>query len=392
MADSEAQSAAIGSCHACTSSSCRRIRSRRMPRRLWVGTTPTQVTPAQGSSPPGMVRSNLYAPASATGLPPSNAPSARDTGSAWRSRSQSASSTAPLPKAISAAVIVARSSSSRGGRISIVIGPILSDDLLQRSVVEHQLPLAAVAREADGNDAAGLDPRDHALAEGAVTDAVAGRELRMVASRSDLARLRRSAVAAPRGWPQPLALDVPIGQLVEEAGGQVSGRPPPQQARGRVRQRQLLLRPGQADVEEPPLLLHPLLLDRTRAREDLLLDPDDEHRAELEPLRVVDRHQRHVRLLAGERVLVGVERDLLQEAREARLLGLLHVFVGAVDEGLEVLDPPARLDRALRLVGVQRAAPGEHLLQELGHLVLLRRGAKRVQQVLQARDRLDRGR
>ena len=60
-----------------------------MPRRRWVGSTPTQVTPAQGSSPPGIERSNAYAPANPTGRSPSNAASARDGGRIFCSRSQS---------------------------------------------------------------------------------------------------------------------------------------------------------------------------------------------------------------------------------------------------------------------------------------------------------------
>src|SRR4029078_11368332 len=46
-------------------------------------------------------------------------------------------------------------------------------DLLERRVLEHELPLAAVVCEADGDEAAGLYPRDDALAERAGTDAVA---------------------------------------------------------------------------------------------------------------------------------------------------------------------------------------------------------------------------
>src|SRR5918995_5598215 len=160
--------------------------------------------------------------------------------------------------------------------LSTSLRAIRSVDLLERRIVEHQLPLAAVAREADGDDAAGLDPRDHALAERAVPHAVAGRQGRMVAPGSDVARLRRRAVCAPRGGTQALALDVAVGQLVEEARRQVTRRPAPEQSRRRVRQRQPLLGAREADVEEAALLLHALLLDRTGAREDLLLDADDE--------------------------------------------------------------------------------------------------------------------
>ena len=96
------------------------MKSRRIPRRRCVGRTPTQVTPAHGSSPPGIERSNAYAAASPTALSPSYAASARDGGRIFRSRSQSWSSSSE-PNAPSAASIAARSSSSTGGLISIVM-------------------------------------------------------------------------------------------------------------------------------------------------------------------------------------------------------------------------------------------------------------------------------
>jgi hypothetical protein len=58
-------------------------------------------------------------------------------------------------------------------------------------------------------------------------------------------------------------------------------------------------------------------------------------------------HQRHETLLLAQRILVGVERDLLEELGEARLVGLLEVLLRDADELLEVLDPALRLDRPL---------------------------------------------
>src|SRR4029079_1556825 len=88
--------------------------------------------------------------------------------------------------------------------------------LLEARVVEHELPLAAVVGEADGDEAARLDPDDDALAERRVADGVAGREIGGVLLGRDLA-LPRRAVARPRGRPQALALAVRLGELVEEA-------------------------------------------------------------------------------------------------------------------------------------------------------------------------------
>src|SRR3989440_5444181 len=85
-----------------------------------------------------------------------------------------------------------------------------------------------------------------------------------------------------------------------------------------MREDEPLLRARHPDVGQAPLLLDPLLLDRAGVREDPLLHPDHEDGPELEPLRVVQREQRDEALFTSDRVLVGIERDLLQEARQAR--------------------------------------------------------------------------
>src|SRR5262249_20676890 len=88
--------------------------------------------------------------------------------------------------------------------------------LLERRLLEHELPPAAAGGEAHRYKAARLDAHDHALGERRVAHRVAGRETRHVLARLDLA-LPRRAVARPRRRSQPLALDVRVGQLVEEA-------------------------------------------------------------------------------------------------------------------------------------------------------------------------------
>src|SRR4051794_25317950 len=100
------------------SSSCRRIIAVRIPRRRWVGRTPTQVTPSIGVvRPPGRVRSNGNAPADATMRPPSNTARLRSAWNAMRSCSMSLSSRW-LPKAIPVVRKKAGASSSVTGRIS----------------------------------------------------------------------------------------------------------------------------------------------------------------------------------------------------------------------------------------------------------------------------------
>src|SRR6185295_3875526 len=59
--------------------------------------------------------------------------------------------------------------------------------LLERRVLQHELPLAAVVGEADGDEAPGLDAHDDALAEGRVAHGVAGGEIGDVLARRDLA-------------------------------------------------------------------------------------------------------------------------------------------------------------------------------------------------------------
>ena len=64
--------------------SCARIIRARMPRRRCVGRTPTTVTPAHGTGPPGTVSSNGNAPAPPTIAPPSKAACIRSSGSSAR--------------------------------------------------------------------------------------------------------------------------------------------------------------------------------------------------------------------------------------------------------------------------------------------------------------------
>src|SRR6266540_3735214 len=68
---------------------------------------------------------------------------------------------------------------------------------------------------------------------------------------------------------------------------------------------------------------------------------------------------------APNRVLVGVERDLLQEVRERRLIGGLLVLACDADELLEILDSALRLDRPFGLERLQVAAPLEGAFDEL---------------------------
>ena len=241
-------------------------------------------------------------------------------------------------------------------------------DLLEGRVLDHEPPLRAVLGEADHHDAAGLDRGHDALAERGVADGVAGRDDELGRS-PRRGRLRRP-VAGPGGRPQPLALHL-RRQLVEEARSEVVAPPSEERPGHRVRQRQPLHRPRHADVAEATLLLHALLLDGTDVREDPLLHPDHEHRPELEALRVVQRHQRDEPAVVPDRVLVGDEGDVLEEAGDRGVRGLLAVLAGDADELLQVLDAALRLDRSLGLERVERARLLEDALEQLVERQLL---------------------
>ena len=69
--------------------------------------------------------------------------------------------------------------------------------------------------------------------------------------------------------------------------------------------------------------------------------------------------------LGGQRIGIGRQRDLLQEARERGLLGARGVLARDADELLEVLDAARGLDRALGLERLDHARAGEQRLEQL---------------------------
>ena len=115
-----------------------------------------------------------------------------------------------------------------------------------------------------------------------------------------------------------LALDQLVGQLGEEARREAGLAPGEHPAAARVCHPEPLAGPRDADVGEPALLLLVSLLERARVREDALLAADDEDGVVLQALGVVEGHQRDLGLVALQVVLVGVERDRLQELLERR--------------------------------------------------------------------------
>src|SRR5215212_741940 len=128
-----------------------------------------------------------------------------------------------------------------------------------------------------------------------------------------------SATARGAGKASQSARLVLVGDLREETRRHPVLPLAPAGAQPGVRERERLPRPRDPDVGEPPLLLEVVLVERTGVREGPFFHPDDEDVPELEPLGVVERHQRHAATLRGHRVLIRIQGLLLQEALERRL-------------------------------------------------------------------------
>ena len=86
-----------------------------------------------------------------------------------------------------------------------------------------------------------------------------------------------------------------------------------------MREIELSLGACDADVEEPALFLEQSgIVVRLRQREEPVLEATDEHDRELEPLRVVQRHERHRIRVGAELVELGDEHGALEEVVERR--------------------------------------------------------------------------
>src|SRR5713101_6713280 len=206
--------------------------------------------PPQRSTLPGTENSNGNAPAPPTIAPSSNAACIRSNGSTCLKRSIRSSVSGPPKYWPIASTARPNSSALLVGRTSNTFESL---ELLERRVVEHQPALGTVVGEAHRHNAARLDPHDDAFAERPVPNVVARAERRDVVPRRDLALLRGAVVRPGRGL-QPLALDVLLRQLVEEARRQVVRASPVQHPRRRVQQRQPFHRTRHPDITESKLL------------------------------------------------------------------------------------------------------------------------------------------
>ncbi len=104
---------------------------------------------------------------------------------------------------------------------------------------------------------------------------------------------------------------------------------------------QLFHRPGQPDVEQPPLLLQLLRILVTAVDgEDPLLETDDEDQGEFQALGRVQGHQPHLRGIGVQRVAVRHQGDQVEELRQPLLLaGGLFELPGLGQQFFHVLQP-----------------------------------------------------
>ena len=174
---------------------------------------------------------------------------------------------------------------------------------------------------------------------------------------------RSSAVAAVR-----LVL---LGDLAQEAAGQLVARAPVERPRTGIREVEGIPGPGDTHVAKPPLFFQPLLVQRARVRKQALLHPGDEHHRELKPLGVVEGHEGHQGLARLQTVDVGVEADLLEKIGQSALGVQAVELLPHAYEFLQVFQPPLGLQRPLRFEGRHETAPVEYLAHGLRHLARL---------------------
>src|SRR5690606_31233834 len=297
-------------------------------------------------------------------------------------------------------------------------GSAARSDLLDRRDLDEQL-LGTRLLEAHVRDALGALPRhgvDRALAEVVVTDAVAGGELEVAvvahlacdAVRELGERGRRRGLAlegahAPAVLARPRRVErarlraaarVDVARRlapVDEIGGDLLQEPARHRdrdlaklrARHGERQIQALAGAGDADVEQPALLLRPARLARRDAvRDEILLDAREEDRVELEALGRVQRHERDGARRVVEVVAVGDERDLGEEVDDRALGVVARELARDGHELVEVLDSSLVL-RILRLPQrIEVARLVQQHLQPLGDRARRRLFPRRRQQDL----------
>ncbi len=151
--------------------------------------------------------------------------------------------------------------------------------------------------------------------------------------------------------------DVLIRDLLDKAGDAVGRRAAEEHTLPGTREDEVLTCAGERNVAQAALLLHLVrLADAAQTRENALLAADDEHRRKLQTLGRVHGHERDT---VGRLVIVveiRIERDLIEEARERGVFGLLGKGDDVRLELLHVFNARSVLGRVLLLKGADIAA------------------------------------
>ena len=136
---------------------------------------------------------------------------------------------------------------------------------------------------------------------------------------------------------------------------------------------QPLPRARNADVAEPALLLHALLVvPAAHGREEVFLHAHHEHVRELEALCAVQRHHRHRAAVLVHRIQIGHQRDVLQILRQRGIVSLLLKLLHRTDKLADVLHAAAVLVVVLLGVLALQARRVDDVLHQLGQLHGLR--------------------
>ena len=186
--------------------------------------------------------------------------------------------------------------------------------------------------------------------------------------------------SAVRGAGAVRADRVLLRDVVEEARGQRRPELALLEAPARAGEIEPLLRAGHPHVADAALLLHlRRVVERAEMGEEALLHAGHEDDRVLQPLRRVQRGQRHrVRHLGVGVVDVGDERHLLQERAERRAALEFLVLCGDVAQLLDVLPAHLRVLLVAALEVLAVAGLREDRVEQPRHRLLVAGGAQAV--------------
>ena len=168
----------------------------------------------------------------------------------------------------------------------------------------------------------------------------------------------------------PLA--VLLRYLLQKARGRLRRRAAKQHALSGIGHGKMLAGAGHGHIAQPPLLLHLLLVAHGAvAGEQAILHAHHEHLREFQALGAVHGHHHHAVVALLGAVQIGVQRHLVQKARQAGIVRL--VVQKGVDAGgqfLHVLQPSPAFHVVLfrQHSGIAAAIADEFIKLRQGHL------------------------